>query len=682
MSELADRRSSAEDADWQRIIESIEDYAIFRLDAQGHVLTWTRGAQKIKGYQPHEIIGSHFSRFYPPQDIAAGKPEHELVVAGRDGRIEDEGWRLRKDGSRFWANVVITAVRGTDGQLQGFVKVTRDLTARVQTEESLRRSEERFRLLVEAVGDYAIYVLDPKGVVTTWNNGAEKLKGYRADEIIGKSFSVFFREEDVRAGKPARELEIAMSEGRFEEEGFRIRKDGTTFWANVVLTPIRDADGRHVGFAKVTRDLTTRVNAERTERELVREQAARAAAQAAETRIRDAAAAAKEAAQRAEEANRVKDEFLATVSHELRTPLNAIVGWSSLLRTRNADPALARGLDVIHRNAIAQSKIIEDILDVSRIITGKLRLDLKSADLAAVVRDSIEVILPSLTAKSISLSFLPPHEECLLTADPERLQQVVWNLLSNAVKFSDAGGRIVVTLERQDGKYALAIEDTGRGIDPVFLPFVFDRFKQADSSVTRRVGGLGLGLAIVRHLVELHGGEVHAASAGPGHGAKFTIVLPARTVQQLHSQEAVPEQADAAERAAAVTPALNGLRVLVVDDEDDGRELARTVLTEAGAIVESAGSAAEGYALVLSFRPHVLVSDIGMPEADGYSLMQRIRALGPAAGGLPSIAMTAFTRGQDKTKALAMGFTTHLSKPVHPDDLLAAVSNLAAFVHR
>ncbi|HEX5656952.1 MAG TPA: PAS domain S-box protein [Polyangiales bacterium] len=654
--------------EWEALIDGIEDYAIFRLDPGGHVASWNLGAQKIKGYTAAEIIGSHFSRFYLPADLEARKPQLELETASREGRVEDEGWRLRKDGTTFWANVVVTATRDTRGNVTGFVKVTRDLSARLAAEESLRRSEERFRLMVEAVGDYAIYMLDPFGRITTWNAGAQKLKGYRADEIIGKNFATFFRPEDVQAGKPTTELEIALRDGRFEEEGFRVRKDGHLFWANVVVTPMRDEAGALLGFAKVTRDLTERMETERMSRELVHEQAARAAAQAAEQRIRESADAAREAARRAEEANRVKDEFLATVSHELRTPLNAIVGWAALLRTRNADPSLARGLEVIHRNAFAQSRLIDDILDVSRIITGKLRFDVAPVDLVAVVRAATEVVLPSLTAKGISLVFTPPDAEYTLSADPERLQQIVWNLLSNAVKFSSAGSQVTVSIARREGFYELSVRDSGQGIDPSFLPYVFDRFKQADSSATRRVGGLGLGLAIVRHLVELHGGEVLAESAGIGLGATFTIRLPVRGIVAVSSEPAQAAVVPSLE-AERIEVRLQGARVLVVDDEEDARELVRTVLSEAGAEVCTAESAASALEAVHAFKPQLLLSDIGMPDEDGYSLIQRVRAL-PGGAKLPAVAMTAFVRGQDKARALNAGYNAHLGKPVLPDDLL------------
>lgn len=667
------------------LVESVEDYAIFMLDVEGRVITWNRGAHRIKGYTSEEILGRHFSTFYPAEDIAAGKPERELRDALRDGRVEDEGWRHRKDGSRMWANVVITTLRDAQGRHIGFAKVTRDLTQRRAVAEQLRASEERFRTLLEGIHDYAVYMLDPTGHVTTWNAGAAKIKGFSATEIIGTHYSAFFTPEALKEGRPKRELETALSAGRFEEEGWRLRKDGSRFWANVVLTPLYGGGGEHVGFAKITRDLTQRRQAEEVAQRLLREQAAREAAERTEAQLRDeqerykaAARDAAEAALAAEEASRLKDDFLATVSHELRTPLNAILGWASMLKARPKDGTAVKGLDVIQRNAHAQAKIIDDILDLSRIVAGKLRLELRQTDLASVIQDAIEVARPSALAKSIKIELVPSAQPCLLMADPERLQQVMWNLLSNAVKFTDAGGSIRISVESSGAKAKVSVTDTGRGIAPEFLPYVFDRFRQADGSTTRRVGGLGLGLSIARQIVELHGGQVGAYSAGSGTGASLTIILPIRAAQAVSppGRAAGNVPADAADRPA--THSLGGLKVLVVDDEPDARELLEAQLQEAGARVQTAGSAASAFELLQQFRPELLISDIGMPDEDGYSLMRRIRALPPALGGrIPSIALTAFVRSADQSKALAAGFSTYLGKPIDPQDLLAAVVNLA-----
>jgi PAS domain S-box-containing protein len=652
---------------WKLVIDSVRDYAIFVLDPDGRVMTWNPGAQAIKGYSADEIVGQHFSKFYLPGDVQAGKPDLELEIARREGRVEDDGWRLRKDGTRFWANVVITALREPNGELFGFAKVTRDLTTRQEVDETLRRSEERFRVLVESVDDYAIYMLDPAGAITTWNRGAEKLKGYRAAEVLGKSIRMFFTETDQRAGKPERELETARSEGRFEEEGYRVRKDGTRFWANVVVTSIHDGLGRHLGFAKVTRDLTARLAAQRTELDLVRAQAARTAAELAESTVRKIAEAA-------EQANRVKDEFLATVSHELRTPLSAILGWASVLNTIELEPSVQRAVSAIQRNALAQKKIIEDILDVSRIITGKLHLDLRPLDLVAIMREAIEVIRPSLSAKQMSLDFANDQAHCIVLGDSDRLLQIAWNLLSNAVKFSKAGDSIRVSVRQHDGVVDVSVVDTGSGIDAAFLPSVFDRFMQADSSSTRHHGGLGLGLAIVRHLVELHGGEVNAHSEGLGHGASFTFSLPLGVAER---QAVTATSRGTGLYAVVGDGALHAARVVVVDDEDDSRELASIVLARAGADVRTAASASEAFAAVRAFKPHVLVSDIAMPEEDGYSLLRRVKALDALeGGGIPAVALTAYASESDRAKALATGFCAHIAKPLQPEALVTAVANV------
>lgn len=402
-----------------------------------------------------------------------------------------------------------------------------------------------------------------------------------------------------------------------------------------------------------------------------------------EDALRRSEAALQDRVAESEALHRVKDEFLAIASHELRTPLNAILGWSAVLRRLPPHERGDKGLDVIQRNAEAQAKLVDDILDVSRIITGKMRLETRVCDLTALVRDAVDVVRPSAVAKAIDLQVRCPTEPCQLVADPDRIAQVVWNLLSNAVKFSDRGGTVHVTLTKPGSQYALHVSDTGIGIEPDFLPFVFDRFKQADSSTTRRTGGLGLGLALVRHIVELHGGAVDARSDGPGTGALFTCTFPIRAVVDTASVELPAADAVAAPTETTPGPAdtrsLHGVRVLVVDDEADARELLATMLTHAGGQVQVAASAAEATEVLARFTPHVLVSDVGMPGENGYSLLRRVRASGPPASRqVPALALTAYTRRDDRDQALAAGFTAHLGKPVLQDTLIATVASLAA----
>jgi PAS domain S-box-containing protein len=1134
------------EARFRLLVEQVSEYAIFLLDPSGRVSSWNLGAARIKGYKAEEILGQHFSKFYRPED--AWKCAHLLEAAARDGRVEDEGFRVRKDGTLFWADVVITRLLDPTGELVGFAKVTRDLTERRRAEEALRQSEERLRLIIHSVKDYAIFMLDPGGVVSTWNTGAERIKGYRADEIIGQHFSRFYPEEDVRGGKCELELERASRDGRFEDEGWRIRKDGSRFWANVVITALRDGGGTIVGFAKVTRDLTERHAIEEERLRIAREarervdaladlgealagalsveevgrivcekgmsfahgdvcmlygldetsgtlellaerggnfalverlrriepgsesllhavgagtadaiwvenpeqyaallpevathavegvrskafwcvplvaerrrigmlgvgfhqprsfsneerdfastfvrhcaqalararrlEAERAAAALAErlraslwTTLRsigdalittddrglvtlmngvaetltgwteseacgrplpdvfrivnertrapvtspvdrvlatggivglanhtvlltrdgreipiddsgapirdangviqgvvlvfrdvsqrkrdelrrvslgDATAAlgvsldyqrtlahvaelivpgladfcavdlvsegepspkrlavahtdpgkvelakelygkypltpraahgvpnvlrtgrseiypeisdqllvanavdgehlralrelglrsamvvplvarkrilgamtlgyaesgriyseedlrfAEELAQRcanaienaraywseqqarksADIANRSKDEFLAVVSHELRTPLNAILGWAKMLTAREFDERRARSaLETIERNAIAMAQLIEDLLDMSRVISGKLRIEVQPVELYKVVEAAMDAIRPAAMAKSVELvstldTTLPP-----ILGDPTRLQQVVWNLLSNAVKFTPKGGRVHAVLRRADSSLEISVSDNGKGIAPAFLPNVFDAFRQEDASPSRARGGLGLGLAITRQLVELHGGQITAQSEGEGLGATFSVELPIAAVASSSERLRRSAREFSADFTFNKPEQLRGLRVLTVDDDDDARRLVATILEECGCVVRTADSVASALAQFRQERPDVLLSDVGMPGADGFELIREVRALPHEEGGdVPAAALTAYARTEDRRNLLNAGFSIHLPKPVEPAELVAVVATLTRFIQR
>jgi len=649
------------------LVEGVKDYAIFMLDPQGLVLTWNAGAERLKGYSAAEIIGQHFSRFYPPDTLRAGLPAHELEVAQATGVSEDEGWRVRKNGTLFWANVVITALRDRSGTLVGFAKVTRDLTQRRDHEESLRQSEERFRLLVEGVSDYAIFMLDVNGLVASWNAGAQRIKGYVADEIIGRHFSTFYPADARQSGWPEHELRVAAELGRFVDEGWRIRRDGTSFWASVTITALRDSQARLIGFAKLTRDLTGQKRTEALE----------VAGQEREA-ILEAERSARLEAQRA---TRIKDEFLATLSHELRTPLSSILGWTQIL-TLKADvltPAdLKRGIDVIDRNARAQVRLIEDLLDLNRIMAGKVRLDVKQVSLHEIVQSVIESAEPGAKAKDIRVEARLDADTPLVSGDSGRLQQVVWNLLSNAIKFTAAGGRIEVVLQRVGASSVLSVSDNGIGIPESFLPRVFERFSQNDASTTRRFGGLGLGLAISKQLVELHGGTIRASSPGEGRGATFFVELPLAAVPApADAALARPPIREASRPRSPALPRLDGVHVFVVDDEADGRELLRRVLEDQSATVTVLSSGEEALSELRRVRPHLIVSDIGMPVMDGYQLMRTLRA-GEAKGEkIPAVALTAFARAEDGKRALLAGYQAHLAKPFDVEELLLVAADLA-----
>jgi signal transduction histidine kinase/ActR/RegA family two-component response regulator len=382
----------------------------------------------------------------------------------------------------------------------------------------------------------------------------------------------------------------------------------------------------------------------------------------------------------AERAGRMKDEFLATVSHELRTPLNAIVGWSQLLRQSLTDKAtLEEGVAVIERNARIQVQLIEDLLDMSRIIAGTIRLDIQPTEAAAFIDAAIETVNPAAIAKSIRLEKIIGDSAAVVSGDSGRLQQVVWNLLSNAIKFTPREGKVQVITERVDSHLEISVADTGQGITPQFLPHVFERFRQADASTTRTFGGLGIGLAIVKHLIELHGGTVRAASPGEGHGSTFTVRIPLSPVSRryLHPANSPDVKSSHEKNAARLTP-LQGISVMVVDDEPDACTLLKRILEDSGAKVTAASSAQQALQFLDSEKPDVLISDIGMPIMDGYDFIRRVRTLESTTGKrIPAIALTAFARSEDRTRALLAGYLVHVSKPVEPRELIATVASVA-----
>lgn len=479
------------------LVNNIQDYAIVILTPEGNVASWNLGAQRLKGYTQEEILGRHFSTFYRPEDVASGLPERLLKQARLTGRVEHEGWRVRKDGSRFWADAIITASFDERGEVAGYAKVIRDLTDRHLVEETLRQSEERFRLLIESVREYAIFMLDAKGRVATWNAGAERLKGWRADEIIGKHFSAFYPPEERQTGKSEKELRDALQEGRFEEEGWRVRKDGTRFWANVILSPIFDSAGKLMGFAKVTRDLTERLRAE-------------------EERLRLA---------QAQEAVRLRDEFLSSVAHELRTPLTAMLLHSDGLTREVGDDRLRMRAERVRRGAMRLNRLVEDLLDVSRLAAGRFELRPELADLRAIVEEVLEALAPE-AKHSNSALHLHGAKSATGVWDAARLEQVIFNLVGNALKYA-AGKPIEVVVEEEDERFAcVRVEDRGPGIPAEDADRIFGRFERA--APFRHYGGLGLGLYIARHLTEAHGGTL-TVSNREGGGASFLMRLPKGT---------------------------------------------------------------------------------------------------------------------------------------------------------
>jgi PAS domain S-box-containing protein len=527
-----------------------------------------------------------------------------------------------------------------------------------RVDERRRSSAAHVRSILDNTLD-AVIALDGAGLVTFWNPRAEETFGIAREKAIGHSLAALILPPAERAAFAKLLARLAPGKGdanpRLEVEAQRAA--GGVFPLELTLTAI--PDGGDFSFSAFARDITRRKQDDRERARLL--------------------ADAERARTQAETASRVKDEFLSTLSHELRTPLTAIVGWTYLLRGGRLDEATARrGLDAIERNAAAQAQVISDILDLSRMVGAKFRLNVRPLQLAPVAAAAIEPLMPAATAKSLKVQAVLDPSAGLVVGDPDRLRQIVGNLAANAVKFTPRGGRVTVRVERAPpAAVRLVVEDTGEGISADVLPHVFERFRQGDSSNTRSHGGLGLGLAVVRHLVELHGGTIEARSEGEGRGAAFTVVLPVIDPAQL--SPAVPV-AGAAQTASVVAeaPDLGGVRVLVVDDGEDVREVVSAVLAQRGAEVQAVGTPAEALEAMARFAPHVLVSEVEMRGETGFSFIQKVRALPADHGGMvPAAALSAYGRTDDRVQALLAGFQIHVPKPVQPTELVAVVASLA-----
>lgn len=962
-------------AEARALIASIKDYAIFQLDPDGTVLSWNEGARLAKGYEEAEIVGRSFTAFYNKEDVIAGKPKRLLEIAAREGRVEDRGWRIRKDGTPFWADVVITALYDEDHNIRGFVKVTRDLTEQKAAEEALRSSEHRLRLLIDGVRDHAIFMIDQQGNISTWNAGAERVKGYKPSEVIGKNISMFYTPEDRAAGRPKELLGKALREGRSTDLGWRIRKDGTRFWADVSISRVDDEDGNVQGFVKITRDLTERRLAEETTRDLVREQAARTAAELGEARLRESEGRYRDLSERLEvilqgvtdgiivqdvsgrvvyaneaaaritgfptlhallesaagdfasrfelfdedgapmplarlagrsvlnneqpspavmrlhdrntdadawllvkstpirdrvgaprlaitvwhdvtwqrhqqradrflarastelskslhapetaemlaqltvpeladrceidlqgeeapsswtlqrtahgdrspvhhqsadatspaalevlatgraqhlpdldpqklatlarddghlrrlealnirsaivvpiatserrfgaltvfsaerkhrfdrddlalfeelgrrsgialdkalayelesraradaqtaqsalqEANRRKDDFLAVLAHELRNPLAPIRNAVELIRRDPESPALiTRASSVIDRQVEHMARMVDDLLDDSRITRGKVVLREMQLDLVAVVRGTIEDHRALFEANDLELVSDLPNDPIPTVGDETRLAQVVGSLLTNAAKFSDLGGRVQVTLQNKDGRAFLSVKDSGVGVPPELLGQMFEPFAQDQQTLARTRGGLGLGLALVKGFVELHGGKVRAVSAGRGKGTEVTIELPIRGAPK-------PEE------PKMITAKPRPKRVLIIEDNADAAETLGMFLEMLEHEVKIAGDGETGLELAANFNPDLILCDVGLPgQLDGYGVAQELRK-NSSLSGTYLVALTGYGKDEDRSKALEAGFDLHLTKPVSPKVIEGLLSQL------
>nr|WP_237741488.1 PAS domain S-box protein [Anabaena sp. PCC 7108] len=639
-----------------RVITNALPAQISYVDAQQRYRFNNKKYEEWFDISASQMYGKHLKEILGDSVYQSISPHVETVLSGE--QVTYEAKLKNKDGINHYTNVTYVPQFNQQGDVEGFVALIRDITEQKQAEVALKQSEERFRKLTEKVRVIP-WEADP-------NTGNFTYVGPQTEEILGYSLTNWYKEnfwaehiypEDQESAIQYF-LNCSLSLDNYEFEYRMLAADGRIVWLYEIVNVLRDENRPQLlhGFMI---DITERKLAEQEREKLLeREQAARAEAEAV---------------------NRIKDEFLATLSHELRTPLNAMLGWTQLLRSRKFDEnTTARALETIDRNSHALAQLIEDVLDVSRIIRGKLQLNLRPVELVPVVEAAIDTVRPAADAKEISLDFQEDSAVGIVMGDANRLQQIVWNLLSNAVKFTPKRGRVEVQLERINSRVQIRVSDTGSGISPEFLPYVFERFRQADSSTTRSHGGLGLGLAIVRHLVELHGGTVSVISQGIEQGTTFIVNLPMKVVS-INYDTPQPELSIARDTYANQQfPILADLRVLVVDDEADARHLLTTILGQYGAQVMAVASAMEAMTALGTFHPDILVSDIGMPQEDGYTLIRKIRTLSIEEGGrIPAVALTAYARTEDRTQALLAGFQLHIPKPVNPAELAVVVANLA-----
>jgi PAS domain S-box-containing protein len=638
------RRLERDARHFAAIVESSDD-AIISKDLNGTIVSWNSAAERLFGYTAAEIVGRSVRVIIPPDRQSE---EDHVLSSVRRGEIVDhfETIRLRKDGTSVPISLTVSPIRGVTGEIIGASKIVRDLS-RVQR---VQRDALRLASIVDSSDD-AIVSKDLHSIVTSWNAAAERMFGFAESEMVGQSIRRII--PDDRQQEEDHVLSRIRRGERVEHyETVRRRKDGTLVPVSLTVSPIRSQDGTVVGASKIARDISERERAEQERQRLLTI---------------------------AREASRLKDEFLATLSHELRTPLNAIVGYVRMMQSDLlTGEKRTRAMDTVARNVTSLTQIVEDVLDVSRIISGKLRLDVQPVDLPIVVQNAVDTVRPAAEAKGVQLVTIVDPGAAPVSGDPERLQQILWNVLANAVKFTGRGGQVQARLERVNSHVEFTVTDTGIGIPAEFLPHVFDRFRQADAGINRARGGLGLGLAIARHLVELQGGRIFAESDGPGKGATFRIELPLRSAKAAGPlEEREHPQTPKVEHHIAV-PQLHGIRILAVDDDRDALALVREILEATGAIVATADSGQHALDLLEHMTPDVLLADLGMPQMSGFDLIDRVRrSERPAIRAIPAAALTAYARSEDRTKALRSGFQLHLAKPVDPGELMAAMAALA-----
>ena len=640
----------------ETLLSSIADFA-YTFDRDGRFVYANKALLDLWGLRLEDAVGRNFFDLQYPYDLAAKLQQQIKQVFDTRQPLSDGTAYTSPTGAGGYYEYIFTPIVDVDGSVPLVAGTTRNVTEQNHVLEALRESESRFRQLADAMPQI-VWAAQADGTLDYYNRRWYEYVDLPPDAGDQARWDRYIHPDDLQRAYET--WALALSTGMPYGVEFRVRRSAGEYrWFLVRALPIRDAQHR------VTRWFGTCTDIEDQRRLLAQNEYLLQSERAARSV--------------AEHASLMKDEFLATLSHELRTPLSAILGWSQVMRMRPmSGPDLQRGLEAIERNARAQTQLIEDLLDMSRVISGKLRLDIKPLQPGALVEAALETVLPAAVAKNITIDRdLQPGIE-LLHGDQDRLQQVLWNLLSNAIKFTPAGGNVRIALRSVNSSIRISIADTGQGIAADFLPHVFDRFRQADSSTTRKHSGLGLGLAIVKELVALHGGTVRVESAGENRGCVFTVELPLSPPQPQPVAEAPPPGMPTDSPARHGFADLAGLTILVVEDDADGRELIKRVLDECGARVLTAASAAEGLASIKADAPDLLVSDIGMAAMDGYEFLKLVRAADPSNGAaIPAIALSAFVRPEDKARALAAGYAAHVSKPADPSQLVATIATVA-----
>lgn len=677
--------------------------------------------ERITGIAAADVVGKNAFDVFPFLRETGEDKCFFAALGGESTVSENRPYTIRETGREGFFRGHYSPLRDSQNDVVGGIAVIRDITERKRAEDAAREAYQRMIFHVEN-SPLAVVEWDTDFRVSRWSEAAERLFGWKAEEVIGKHVDDwhFVFDEDADAVEQVTYRQRIGEELHGVQRNRNYTKDGGVVYCEWYNSVLRDDAGNLVSVLSLILDVTARKLAEEERAALL-------------ARERDAR-------RQAQESDRLKDEFLATLSHELRTPLTSILGWAILIRKGEYDESnFERALETIERNARSQARLIDDLLDVSRIITGNLRLEIRTVNLVSIIETAKDALRPTAEAKHITLDTQFQRSTCLVKGDPNRLRQVIWNLVLNAIKFTPRGGSVTIGVECREPYVRLKVSDTGEGISSDFLPYVFDRFRQAEGSVTRKQGGLGLGLAVVRHLVELHGGNVMAESAGPGLGSTFTVDLPLAE-DRRDPARAVKRRVEIERRRSAVRtdqtgPDIFGVGVLIVEDDDDTRRMLSLLLQRQGAEVTAVSSSAEALRVftgtagmsqgqegglapassnagssgpglpseeearlgvsqeVETSQGHeggltpasenrgpidVIISDIGMAEEDGYELMRKVRELPPEQGGLvPAIALTGYATRKDRERALAAGYQLHLAKPVEPEELMTAIANLA-----